>query len=81
VHHRFDNDRVTEQSRSTVLQGHTTLYTGNSSDQDVYLLRHLPFDRNDHFGQSNWRVWKVLADERAPAYFTVGDIFRVRVID
>ncbi|CAH0056939.1 unnamed protein product [Clonostachys solani] len=40
------------------------------SDQDVYLLRHLPFDGSDGFGGANWRVWKVYADEIAPAYFT-----------
>lgn len=47
------------------------LYAGSSSDQDVYLLRHLPFDEANSFGRANWRVWKVYADEIAPAYFTV----------
>lgn len=47
------------------------LWTGLSSDQDVNLLRHLPFDRANCFGHANWRVWKVYPGESAPAYFTV----------
>lgn len=50
----------------------TMLYVGTSSDQDVYLLRHLPFDARNRFGHANWRVCKILAHERTPAYFTVG---------
>ncbi|KAL4808235.1 fungal-specific transcription factor domain-containing protein [Aspergillus unguis] len=46
------------------------LYVGNSSDQDVYLLRHLPFDDRNRFGHANWRVCKALAHEITPAYFT-----------
>ena len=57
--------------RSTLAPGRTSLYVGSSSDQDVYLLRHLPFDENNTFGNSNWRVWKTFADDAAPAYFTV----------
>ncbi|OAA57396.1 Transcription factor [Niveomyces insectorum RCEF 264] len=59
-----------DSHRTTVMPGRTVLYTGNSSDQDVYLLRHLPFDDTNSFGHSNWRVWKIFADEAAPAYFT-----------
>lgn len=47
------------------------LFVGNSSDQDVQLLRHLPFDDTDSFVRANWRVWRVFADEKAPAYFTI----------
>lgn len=50
------------------------LYVGTSSDQDVYLLRHLPFDHRNRFGHANWRVCKVLAHEFTPAYFTVWHI-------
>ncbi|KAF4990007.1 hypothetical protein FDECE_14522 [Fusarium decemcellulare] len=59
-----------EPFQGTVTPNRTALYVGNSSDQDVYLLRHLPFDETNSFGRTNWRVWKIFADERAPAYFT-----------
>lgn len=58
-------------SGSTVELDRTMLYVGTSSDQDVYLLRHLPFDDRNRFGHANWRVCKVLAHEFTPAYFTV----------
>lgn len=57
--------------QSTVVPGRTALWAGSSSDQDVYLLRHLPFDQMNRFGHSNWRVLKVFPGESAPAYFTV----------
>ena len=46
----------------TEVVGRSSLYVGPSSDQDVYLLRHLPFDEEDSFGHANWRVWKIFAD-------------------
>ncbi|ETN43858.1 uncharacterized protein HMPREF1541_10989 [Cyphellophora europaea CBS 101466] len=59
-----------ERLRTTVIPGRTFLYTGASSDQDVYLLRHLPFRGKSAFGTANWTVWKALAREFGPAYFT-----------
>ncbi|OQU99844.1 Fungal specific transcription factor domain-containing protein isoform 2 [Cladophialophora immunda] len=54
----------------TYVPGRTVLYAGFSSDQDVNLLRHLPFDETQSFGTDNWRVWKAFPHETAPAYFT-----------
>lgn len=54
-----------------MVPGRTALYVGSSSDQDAYLLRHLPFDEANSFGHPTWRVWKIFADDMAPAYFTV----------
>jgi hypothetical protein len=55
----------------TYVPGRTVLYAGFSSDQDVNLLRHLPFDEAQSFGTDNWRVWKAFPHETDPAYFTV----------
>ena len=51
---------------------HTFLYSGLSGDQNVFLLRHLPFDASCLFGTNNWTIWRASTDSPCPAYFTVG---------
>ncbi len=54
----------------------TCLYSGASSDQDLYLLRHLPFNRENHFGKGNWRVWRLGENPFDAVYFTVYNYLR-----
>ncbi|CEL10620.1 hypothetical protein ASPCAL13737 [Aspergillus calidoustus] len=49
----------------------TGLYSGASSDQDLYLLRHLPFYRGHRFGSGNWRVWQLGESPFHSVYFTI----------
>lgn len=53
------------------MPGQTCLYSGASSDQDRYLLRHLPFNRDNRFGKRNWHVWRLGENPFDSAYFTV----------
>ncbi|KAK5164159.1 uncharacterized protein LTR77_010250 [Saxophila tyrrhenica] len=59
-----------DSAPTTVQRDRTFLYTGASSDQDVYLLRHLPYDDRDLYGHEDWTVWRALASDTHPAYFT-----------
>ncbi|KAL3482571.1 fungal-specific transcription factor domain-containing protein [Aspergillus germanicus] len=55
-----DDDEPTSIAlKTTLMPGQTCLYSGASSDQDLYLLRHLPFNRENRFGKGNWRVWRL----------------------
>jgi hypothetical protein len=60
--------------QTTLVPGHTYLYSGASSDQDPLLLRHLCFDETNRFGNVNWTVWRVVSSASEPTYFTVSSI-------
>lgn len=62
---------VPHNDTAAMLSGYTSLYSGASGDQDPNLLRHLNFDKNDHFSHASWTVWKVLPRASNPVYFTL----------
>lgn len=61
---------------AALMSRQTCLYSGASSDQDLYLLRHLPFNRENHFGKGNWRVWRLGENPFDAVYFTVYNYLR-----
>jgi hypothetical protein len=54
---------------STSVPDRTFFYSGCSSDQGPYLLRHLVYDNLGCFGDDRWLIWRVAA-QRESAYLT-----------
>jgi hypothetical protein len=67
-----DDEPTSTAFKTTLMPRQTGLYSGASSDQDLYLLRHLPFNRGHRFGSGNWRVWQLGESPFHSVYFTVG---------